>query len=69
MTQPKSNLPPALVPVQIATSIPSQNHRSIVWIIGLALVAIAMVVVLLARRSRNSSQASLITRSFDRDKK
>ncbi len=69
VTQPRSNPTPATAPGQLATSIPSQNRRSIVWIIALALAAIVVVVVLLARRSRPSPRGSLITHSLDREKK
>jgi hypothetical protein len=68
---PRPSSPPTL-PVQSATAVPAgtlTSHQSI-WIAGVVLaVAAAVSALLLTRRSRAAPQASLITRSFEREKK
>ena len=68
-------LPPASVPAtpaQTATAVPAEtlvSHKSI-WIAGLVLAGVAIgFAFLVLRRSRPAPGASLITRSFEREKK
>jgi len=65
-----SSLP--VPPAQVATAVPAETlvrNRSI-WIAGLVLAGVAIsFAVLLLRRSRAEPKISLITRSFEREKK
>ena len=70
VAKPPSSIPAP--PAQAATAIPVEaiaGHRNI-WIAALVLAGVtASLAVLLLRRSRTTSQASLITQSFERKNK
>ena len=54
----------------VAGTTPDKGNLTLLWIgIPVALGVCAVTLLLVLRRSRNAEQASLITRSFDRDKR
>lgn len=71
-SDPTSPAPPQTPVVQTAMATPSETvfNRTGILIAGMVLLLVALgLVYALMRRSRTTAQASLITRSMDRDKK